>query len=1489
MWHSRSAVRKSAALDNPIHDRTGHDKDHWFHGSHHEFPEFEENDGVSDDADHYGASHWNTLLGHHFTSDHQVAADFAEGHHASASNMNEEAEAGRVIHAKLHIKNPKVYKSEHDMDQEVHEFEHARGNTIDSHLPPPEEHADDDEWQDHYEDMGKARYYGNDSKAPWSKDEPDPAVPYGFHPKATGWLNTHPDKDGIARRFKQRLEDAGHDGIVYGNEYEDSHFGKSAVSAVAFHPHQIEIHHDHTVNQNCKKPEEIGREPGKDQPTLPGMDRFDRKRPYHPRPGVWTGPTTFQDPKIWRGASQAVSARPSLSQNVSGRLGTPLPAECWERYYATFPAQHTAATYPYRATVQGRTGYEDVERSIEGPLYHGGRANLGPGDEIVAGRKPNPWGDGKGHVYFSTDHDTALDYAHQLGGKGHLYEVEPTGEFSHDRSGTDFKSKHPLRVIRKIERDEWPGWAKTSAMTPERRAEIERIREERKNRRRVRPNADALSSFFTPIPKEELEAQRQRVEPKPERIDDRAYSLNDVSKHYGWEGFDSHEIEHLVHKPEQAQFSLEHVPVKSLRFTDEHGGLSPTTSYQDIAGQGEEEQERLHGLQRGYDEGANVPPIVVVRHGDHHIIADGAHRAAVHAERGDTHIPAFVTERTIMPKQAAKTAAEYGDPTDWDTHYNPATEIHRGMFTKVPYGLYDKLHGAAPKEEAAAALLNHTGKRKNVGMHWSADLDQARDFGSPRTTMSCQVPVVLHGQVPGREAIETRPSMLRRNEVFPHDHREREIPLRKGSDVDVFGISWKPDKPHPEADKDGWVRHDFTAPTPHTAAKYKTYYHGTAEEAPIDDQGYSPELRPKGDGVHLHPDEQTAWHHAINQWSKRPWGRSFPHVYSVSTHENDLSDAEPTSGGGIKVNKPLVAGTIAYDHEKHPPIRTPHEQGEILYHGTSHHHDDDDTEFEDHEAYEHIAPAAQTGSGPTFASNIASPHHAYASYSPHDAWHYADTHSMETGGVPHVYRVTPTNPEHLEPDPQEDEHGRRRGNRTHDMRSKSGFDVLGEVPMDHVRREYHTPEPEEQDDDDDWGSHFGVKIANDQLSLFDAEPTGRQRSPKDEWQQKMIDKHSPKPEAEPDEDHDEDDGRECRACGERHGDEETTERHESSWTDWDAVHPHLNDTVHRVLKPLDLPSHVHDVVHDESRPMHERARALLDHINNEHGDNIGMHWSDQRDGENGADKFAGYGGPDDGTTQVMMHAKLPEKRHIETDPEELERNEVISYGGHDESEVPISYGAPVHVSGVSWRPGGHGQQWRRHDLKEPMTMTAKKRLPTLRQVIAHDATENQAIRHCPFCGSGKVLGRGDGSVECEFCHGFFTVQVQPQFPNYPQTIGGVPQQIPGMPGQVETPASGGALPPGQDPNDPNAQGGFPPGQDGGDDGGDGDDGGNPFAKGDDEQDGGGDDPPPFAKKSFLTVAGACLAEEDYVRHLALAAAPDRMVMLAHIREEYDTL
>jgi hypothetical protein len=170
-----------------------------------------------------------------------------------------------------------------------------------------------------------------------------------------------------------------------------------------------------------------------------------------------------------------------------------------------------------------------------------------------------------------------------------------------------------------------------------------------------------------------------------------------------------------------------------------------------------------------------------------------------------------------------------------------------------------------------------------------------------------------------------------------------------------------------------------------------------------------------------------------------------------------------------------------------------------------------------------------------------------------------------------------------------------------------------------------------------------------------------------------------------------------------------------------------------------------------------------------------------------------------------------------------------------------------------------------------------KKLPTLR-MLAHDATENQEIRHCPMCGGGKIIGRQDGSVECEYCHSYFTVQIQPQFPNFPQTIDGMPQQIPGMPGQVETPP--GATVPGQE---------MPPGEEGAEDGGnpfaaggDGDAGGPPDGDADDK---GGDEPPPFAKKSFKTVTGAVLDEDAYARHMAIRLAPDRAAMIAVVRQE----
>jgi GNAT superfamily N-acetyltransferase len=346
-----------------------------------------------------------------------------------------------------------------------------------------------------------------------------------------------------------------------------------------------------------------------------------------------------------------------------------------------------------------------------------------------------------------------------------------------------------------------------------------------------------------------------------------------------------------------------------------------------------------------------------------------------------------------------------------------------------------------------------------------------------------------------------------------------------------------------------------------------------------------------------------------------------------------------------------------------------------------------------------------------------------------------------------------------------------------------------------------------------------------------------------------------------DDDDDDEPSYHCPACGEGHEDEETRDQHMGAWTDWDKQYPHLNDTIHRGLM-AHLPEHVADVVHDESRPMHERAGALAEHVRRE-GD-LGMHWTDQLQG---TDKFSG-GEASHTRVPVIVHAHKPERHHIEEDPDTLNDHDVINYHDHDEYEVPMRLGAPVKVKGISWRkPGGHNTEWQHHDFKEPMGMTAMRKQ-------AHDSGDGQRIFHCPFCGAGQVIARSDGTVECEFCHTAFTVQVQPQFSSFPQTdpVTGQPIMIPGMPGQIDAP---GTL--------PGAPGGLPPGAE--DDGS-----GNPFDDGsgaesgppgaDEGDDSGDDNKPDFLKgSSFRTAAGDMLTEEAYARHLALrfSADPEKMI------------
>lgn len=169
--------------------------------------------------------------------------------------------------------------------------------------------------------------------------------------------------------------------------------------------------------------------------------------------------------------------------------------------------------------------------------------------------------------------------------------------------------------------------------------------------------------------------------------------------------------------------------------------------------------------------------------------------------------------------------------------------------------------------------------------------------------------------------------------------------------------------------------------------------------------------------------------------------------------------------------------------------------------------------------------------------------------------------------------------------------------------------------------------------------------------------------------------------------------------------------------------------------------------------------------------------------------------------------------------------------------------------------------------------------------FAHDSGDGQTIYHCFSCGSGKVIARSDRSTECMYCGVVFTVQVQPQFAAFPQTIDGMPVPVPGMPGQID---QGGPPPPGA-PEDMDESGIFPPGSDAAADGGE----ENPFASvdgdeeaeedeenGDEEE----DEENPFAKKkSYRTSLGHRLDEDDFVRHLAIRHSVDARAMASVVK------
>ena len=219
---------KVAVLHNP---EAGSDE--WFHGtSYHPDYAFDLPEVNHDNEQEYGVGHhWNTALGTHWTSLHDVATRIA---HDSDSG-GDDAEP-HVFHARLHLNNPRHYDSEFDMDREVYGHEYDTGNH-----PSRHDQFHLEEWEGH----------------PYLGHERDLRTRGSGNPgRFTQWISNHPDRYEIGQRFKQRLIDAGHDGITYGNEFETAHGvghrgGPTHISAIAFHPDQTEITGVHQVGHPC--------------------------------------------------------------------------------------------------------------------------------------------------------------------------------------------------------------------------------------------------------------------------------------------------------------------------------------------------------------------------------------------------------------------------------------------------------------------------------------------------------------------------------------------------------------------------------------------------------------------------------------------------------------------------------------------------------------------------------------------------------------------------------------------------------------------------------------------------------------------------------------------------------------------------------------------------------------------------------------------------------------------------------------------------------------------------------------------------------------------------------------------------------------------------------------------------------------------------------------------------------------------------------------
>lgn len=294
-------------------------------------------------------------------------------------------------------------------------------------------------------------------------------------------------------------------------------------------------------------------------------------------------------------------------------------------------------------------------------------------------------------------------------------------------------------------------------------------------------------------------------------------------------------------------------------------------SLQTTAGWKVEQQGSTYPSTRGYETNLKIHDAETGDYGGYlKYFAPKRKGGPVHIDSMDGHLPGagshllnyvesehpgsrinFLYEKQRGKNTPSGNNPNHGQPTDWDEHLPGVEQIHRGFAVRLPAHDAKTVNNpeSDPSEHVAALQRAITGP---TGMHWSSSHSAARGFAHGAVTdYRTDIPVILHGAVPAMKDIETRPSELFRNGVFPHTHNEAEVPVRKGRKVQVTGMSWKPDTMHPDADEKGWLHHTFPEPMTKTASEdddYRMQHRPLEDGPPIHDMGQG-----MAEDVYTHP------------------------------------------------------------------------------------------------------------------------------------------------------------------------------------------------------------------------------------------------------------------------------------------------------------------------------------------------------------------------------------------------------------------------------------------------------------------------------------------------------------------------------------------------------------------------------------------------------------------------------------------------------------